>query len=131
MTADGKAGGKTVDTLLEVTGGGAHVVFDFVGEHGTETQGLAALRNRGSYYTIGYGGTVNLDTLAIISREINIVGNLVGTYRDLVELMELTARGAVTLHTQTYDLTDAVAAMHDLDAGKLVGRGILVPNRKA
>ncbi|MHA7142499.1 NAD(P)-dependent alcohol dehydrogenase [Arthrobacter sp. Sr33] len=117
-------GGK----LLEITGGGAHVVFDFVGEHGTEALGLNVLRNRGSYYTIGYGGAVNIDTIEIISREINIVGNLVGTYLDLVELMTLTAQGQVTLHTQTYDLEDAVQAMHDLDSGRLVGRGILVPN---
>ena len=44
------------------------------------------------------------------------------------ELMTLTAQGKVTLHTQVYDLQDAVQAMHDLDNGKLVGRGILVPN---
>lgn len=114
--------------LLEITGGGAHVVFDFVGEHGTESLGITALRNRGSYYSIGYGGAVNVDTIEIISREISIIGNLVGTYTDLVELMTLTAQGQVTLHTQVYDLEDAVQAMHDLDNGKLVGRGILVPH---
>ncbi|GAB3523383.1 NAD(P)-dependent alcohol dehydrogenase [Arthrobacter monumenti] len=114
--------------LLEITDGGAHVVFDFVGENGTESTGITALRNRGSYFSIGYGGAVNVDTIEIISREINVVGNLVGTYLDLVELMTLTAQGQVTLHTQTYDLEDAVQAMHDLDNGQLVGRGILVPN---
>lgn len=114
--------------LLEITDGGAHVVFDFVGENGTESTGITALRNRGSYFSIGYGGAVNVDTIEIISREINVVGNLVGTYLDLVELMTLTAQGQVTLHTQTYDLEDAVQAMHDLDKGQLVGRGILVPN---
>lgn len=124
-----QAGENTLQKMLDVTNGGAHVVFDFVGEHGTENEGIAALRNRGSYYSIGYGGTVNLDTIEIISREISIVGNLVGTYHDLVELMELTAQGLVTLHTQTYDLRDAVQAMHDLSSGKLVGRGILVPNQ--
>ena len=113
--------------LLDITDGGAHVVFDFVGEHGTESLGVTALRNRGSYYSIGYGGAVNIDTIEIISREINVVGNLVGTYTDLVELMTLTAQGKVTLHTRKYDLEDAVQAMHDLDSGALVGRGILVP----
>ena len=114
--------------LLEITGGGAHVVFDFVGEHGTEALGITALRNRGSYYSIGYGGAVNVDTIEIISREISVVGNLVGSYTDLVELMTLTAQGKISLHTRLYDLTDAVQAMHDLNEGKLVGRGILVPN---
>ena len=122
------SGPDTSAELMDITGGGAHVVFDFVGEHGTEALGLAALRNRGSYYTVGYGGKVDIETLSIISREINVVGNLVGTYTDLVELMDLTARGLVNLHTTVYDLDDAVQAMHDLDAGTLVGRGILVPS---
>jgi D-arabinose 1-dehydrogenase-like Zn-dependent alcohol dehydrogenase len=68
---------------------------------------LAALRNRGSYFTIGYGGNVDLRTIELISREINVVGNLVGSYNDLAELMPLTAQGKVTLHTNTYSL-DAV-----------------------
>ncbi len=121
------SGPSTVAQLLEITGGGAQLVFDFVGEHGTEDQGIAALRNRGSYYTIGYGGKVELETLSIISREINVVGNLVGTYTDLVELMDLTAQGLVALHTTVYELADTVQAMHDLASGTLVGRGILVP----
>lgn len=122
---------KTADDagkLLEITGGGAHVVFDFVGENGTEALGITALRNRGSYFSIGYGGAVNVDTIEIISREISVVGNLVGSYLDLTELMTLTSQGKVSLHTQLYDLEDAVQAMHDLDRGNLVGRGILVPN---
>lgn len=130
------AGALGADTVLrspdtaavqEATGGGAHVVFDFVGEHGTEAQGVAMLRNRGSYYSIGYGGEIRIPTIELISREISVVGNLVGTYQDLVELMTLTAAGDITLHTTAYDLEDAVQAMHDLDAGKLTGRGILIP----
>lgn len=113
--------------VLDITGGGAHVVFDFVGERGAELLAPQLLRNRGSHYVIGYGGTVNLKTIEIISREINVIGNLVGTYNDLVELMTLTAQGRVKLHTAVYPLDAAVDAMADLDAGRLVGRGILVP----
>lgn len=35
----------------------------------------------------------------MVSTEINILGNLVGSYNDLCDLMALAARGAVTLHT--------------------------------
>ena len=56
------------------------------------------------------------------------VGNLVGTYNDLAELMTLAARGKVTLHTQTYPLEAANDAIHDLDQGRLRGRGILIPS---
>ncbi|MGK9149302.1 NAD(P)-dependent alcohol dehydrogenase [Plantibacter flavus] len=113
--------------VLEITGGGAHVVFDYVGERGAERLAPKLLRNRGSHYVIGYGGQIEIPTIDIISREINVVGNLVGTYNDLVELMTLTAQGRVTLHTSTYPLDAALDALADLDAGRLIGRGILVP----
>lgn len=117
---------RVVDQVLDITGG-AHVVFDFVGEHGAEVLATRLLRNRGSHYVIGYGGAVKIPTIEIISREINVIGNLVGTYNDLVELMTLTAQGRVKLHTAVYPLDAALDAIHDLEAGRLVGRGILVP----
>ena len=113
--------------VMEITGGGAHVVFDFVGESGAELLAPKLLRNRGSHYVIGYGGAVNVPTIEMISREINIVGNLVGTYNDLVELMTLTAQGRITLHTAEYPLDAALDAIADLDNGRIRGRGILVP----
>ena len=114
--------------VLDITEGGAHIVFDFVGEQGMEKLSPQLLRPRGSHYVIGYGGAVQLDTIDIISREINVIGNLVGTYNDLVELMALNAAGKVQLRTQEYPLDATLDAMADLDSGKLAGtRGILVP----
>ena len=122
------ADGGEADKVLELTGGqGAEVVFDFVGEQGAETQGWNLTRRVGSHYIIGYGGTVNVPTIDIISSERNIIGNLVGTYNDLAELMALTAQGKVQLHTRTYPLDAVNDAMNDLDSGRLQGRGILVP----
>jgi len=66
-------------------------------------------------------------TIDIISTEINFIGNLVGTYNDLAELMILTAQGKVQLHIAMYPLDAATDAIHDLDSGKLRGRGILIP----
>jgi NAD+-dependent secondary alcohol dehydrogenase Adh1 len=115
------------ESVREITGGGAHVVFDFVGEHGTELLAPRLLRDGGFQYVIGYGGSINIPTIDIISREISVIGNLVGTYNDLVELMTLTAQHKVTLHTHVYPLDHALQAIDDLDHGRLVGRGILVP----
>jgi NAD+-dependent secondary alcohol dehydrogenase Adh1 len=124
-----QAGDDTVAEVLDALGGtGAEVVFDFVGEHGTEAEGVALTRDTGSYFVIGYGGAVEVPTLEIINREINIVGNKVGSYTDLRELMALAARGLVTLSTRTYPLSSAVEALEDLDGGRLPGtRAILVP----
>jgi NAD+-dependent secondary alcohol dehydrogenase Adh1 len=121
------ADGRQVEAVLELTGGGADVVFDFVAEQGAENDGFAMTRPAGSYYVIGYGGTLHIPTLDIISTERNIVGNIVGTYNDLAELMVLAQAGKVTLHTRTYPLDAATEALTDLDAGRVRGRAILVP----
>jgi len=124
-----QAGGEQVAEVLDLTGGkGAHVVLDFVGEQGTEADGVAMTRDAGSYFVIGYGGHVDIATIDVISREINVIGNLVGSYNDLVELMTLAAQGRVRLSTRVYPLDDAVEALHDLDQGAIPGgRAILVP----
>ena len=121
------ADGKQVDTVLEMTDGkGAEAIIDFVGEKGAIEDGVAMLRDAGSYYVIGYGENINVPTIDIISREINFIGNLVGSYNDLVDLMTLTAQGKVTLHTHAYPLDAVNDAMADLDQGRLQGRGILI-----
>ena len=120
--------GKHVDQVLEMTDGrGAEVVLDFVGEMGAERDSWAMTRRAGSDFVIGYGGTVDIPTIDVISTERNVVGNLVGSYNDLAELMALNAAGRVTMLTQTYPLDAVDDAMNDLDAGRLRGRGILVP----
>lgn len=123
------AGGDHVAEVLEATGGlGAQVVLDFVGENGTEAEGIALTRDAGSYFSIGYGGAINVPTIEFVSREINVIGNLVGSYNDLEELMALTAQGRVSLRTQRYALADALTALDDLDNGRVPGgRAILVP----
>lgn len=76
---------------------------------------------------IGYGGVLSVPAIDVISSEINVVGNPVGTYNDLAELMTLAGEGRVTLHTATYPLDAANEAMDDLEAGFLHGSGILIP----
>ncbi|QOH59382.1 MULTISPECIES: NAD(P)-dependent alcohol dehydrogenase [Rhodococcus] len=122
-----KGAGELLHEVQDVTEGGAHVVLDFVGEHSTPEQGIAMLRNRGSYSCVGYGSELRIPTIELVSRELEVVGNLVGTYKDLVELMTLTAQGKVTLETSVYPLSAVNDAIHDLESGSLVGRGILVP----
>ncbi|WP_150245165.1 NAD(P)-dependent alcohol dehydrogenase [Nocardiopsis quinghaiensis] len=123
------ADGTQVDAVADITGGrGAQVVLDFVGEGGTEKEGVAMTRDAGSYFVIGYGGALDIATIDVISREISVVGNLVGSYNDLDELMRLAARGRVRQRTRTYSLEAAPAAFDDLDHGRLPGaRAVLEP----
>jgi NAD+-dependent secondary alcohol dehydrogenase Adh1 len=123
-----KVDGTHVDTVKQLTDGlGAEAIIDFVGEKGAIEDGIAMVRDGGFYYVIGYGENIDIPTIDVISREISFIGNLVGTYNDLQELMTLTAQGKVSLHTTTYPLEAINDAMADLDEARLQGRGILVP----
>lgn len=119
---------ECVAKVLALTHGkGAEAVIDFVAEGNAVSRGFAMTRNAGSYYIVGYGGELNITTMEMIVTEKNIVGNLVGTYPDLVELMELANHGRVDLTTKEYKLADADKALHDLNAGKVRGRAVLIP----
>jgi NAD+-dependent secondary alcohol dehydrogenase Adh1 len=121
-------GQSHIDQVQELTDGkGAQAIIDFVGEKGAVEDGVAMIEDGGFYYVIGYGQNIDIPTIDVISREISFIGNLVGTYVDLQDLMTLTAQGKVTLHTSTYPLDAINDAMADLDNGRLQGRGILVP----
>ena len=119
---------NAVESVLALTGGhGAEAVIDFVGEGDAVAQGIAMTRNGGSYYIVGYGGKIELPTIDMVTSEKSIIGNLVGTYPELVELMALADRGLVNLATKEYRLADANQALLDLHHGKIKGRAVLIP----
>jgi NAD+-dependent secondary alcohol dehydrogenase Adh1 len=122
--------GRHVGRVLDLTEGlGAEVVLDFVGEQGAELDSWRMTKRAGSHYIIGYGGTIRLPAIDVISTERNVIGNLVGSYNELAELMALSASGHVHLLTRTYPLDAVQEAMDDLENGRLRGRGTLVPER--
>jgi NAD+-dependent secondary alcohol dehydrogenase Adh1 len=121
------ADGNQVGEVQELTGGGATVVFDFVAEQGVELEAWQMTGPAGYQFVLGYGGQFQAPTLDFVAGEKNVIGNIVGTYNDLAELMVLAQAGKVTLHTKQYALESALDALHDLDAGKVRGRAILVP----
>lgn len=123
-----KADGNEVAEVMALTRGrGAEAVIDFVGEGDSVAKGLAMTRNAGFYYVVGYGGKIELPTIDMITTEKTIVGNLVGTYPELVELMALADRGLVRLSTREYRLSEAGQALMDLHHGKVKGRAVLIP----
>lgn len=115
------------EDVVRLTNGGADVVFDFVGEHGTPDKGLKMIRKGGVYSVIGYGGRVEAPTIDFISREIMVVGNLVGTYNELSELVQLYAQGKVKVEVTKYPLKENTRAFEDLANGRVTGRAVLTP----
>jgi len=121
-------GGKSmVEEVRELTGGGAHVVIDFVGELGVENLCWKMVRRGGQYIAVGYGGKIEVPTLHMIINEVNLGGSLVGNFTELVELMELNAQGKVKMHSSRYKLAEINTAIDDFKAGRFTGRAVVVP----
>ena len=123
-----KSSSRSVQEVLDLThGSGARVVIDFVAEGSTIDEGLAMTGRGGYYFVVGYGGTVSVAAIDLIFGEKSIIGNLVGTYTELQELMTLAGRGKVKLSTREYRLDQINQAVGDLLNSRIEGRGVLVP----
>ena len=122
---DGRA---PVEAVRELTGGrGADLVFDFVGTDQSHADSVAMLARGGTYSVIGYGGTVSVPSAALVGDEHAVVGNLVGTWIDLWELLQLHGAGRLVLKTEVHPLDSVNEVLAKLRDGEVTGRAVLVP----
>jgi NAD+-dependent secondary alcohol dehydrogenase Adh1 len=117
----------TADLREATNGAGADVIMDFVATDATHAAGLDALARRGLYSTVGYGGTITVPSVAMVVGETGIAGNLVGSWIDLWELLQLHARGDVVLRTETHPLEAVNDVLDRLREGEVTGRAVLIP----
>ena len=114
--------------MRELTAGrGADLVFDFVGTDQSHADSAAMLARGGTYSVIGYGGTITIPSPALVVNEQAVVANLVGTWIDLWELLQLHAAGRVELRVETHPLEDVNDVLAKLRDGEVTGRAVLVP----
>jgi NAD+-dependent secondary alcohol dehydrogenase Adh1 len=109
-------------------GRGADLVMDFVGNDQTHAAGMELLVRGGTYSIVGFGGTVTVPSAAMVGNENTIVGNLVGSWIDLWEVMQLHVRGKLTLKTERHALDDVNDVLAKLREGEVTGRAVLVPD---
>lgn len=115
------------DELGRVLNGGARAVLDFVGTDETSGLGVRALEFGGTYLAIGVGGSVTLPLADLVEGEKHVEGVYVGTYTDLLEVVQLTVSGRVTPRIVRYPLEAANKALDDLAHGRFLGRAVLEP----
>ena len=121
-------GGGSVDAVRELTGGhGADLVFDFVGTDQSHADSLAMLARGGTYSIIGFGGMVCAPSAVMVGGEQTVRGNLVGTWLDLWEVMQLHGAGRLVLKTESHPLDDVNDVLAKLREGEVTGRAVLVP----
>ncbi len=123
LPADG-----VVDAVRDLTGGrGADLVIDFVGSDATHTDGMAMLARLGTYSIVGFGGTLSVPSAAMVGTEQAAIANLVGSWTDLWEVLQLHGRGNLTLKTEIHPLESVNDVLDSLREGAITGRAVLVP----
>jgi propanol-preferring alcohol dehydrogenase len=115
--------------IIKATGGGASSVLDLVGSTATLTLGLASLKKGGEIVVVGlYGGDLKLPIVYWPLRGMGIRGSYVGSLPELKELVALAQNGTLKpIKVGRRKLAEASEALHELKAGKVVGRLVLVP----
>ena len=127
------SGPDAAGAVLAANGGcKVDVVFDFVGAQ--ESLDLAAkVTGRGGAIVVTGGGGGRLSITAQMGagrapdREVAIVHTFGGTRGDLVRALALAEAGRVRTRIEVHDLAAAGRVLADLEAGKVLGRAVLVP----
>ena len=128
ITIDASAG-NVAEQLMEVTDGkGIDVAIDFVSNKSTLEPAVAALGKGGRLVTLsGNGQPFTADSAKILRSEIEIMGSRYATRQEVMETLELVARGDFrALVTEKAPLEQAEALHQRLDKELNIGRSALV-----
>lgn len=109
-------------------GRGADVVLDFVGSDATLGLGVAIARTLGDLTIVGIGGGTLPMSFLRVPYEVSVQTTYWGSRPELVEVLDLAARGLLRPHVTTFPLAEASEAYRQLAAGKVAGRAVVVPN---
>lgn len=112
---------------LQKAYGGVHAAFDFVGAETTVQLAARGLRRGGTAIVVGlFGGAFTLPIPLFPWNGIAVVGSYVGSLAELTALLELVRTGKVApIPVTLRPMAEASDALHDLQAGKVVGRVVL------
>ncbi|MEE8600895.1 NAD(P)-dependent alcohol dehydrogenase [Euzebya tangerina] len=116
------------EEIMTATGGkGADLVLDFVGADPTIGLAMSVVRPMGEVTVVGIGGGTFEWAFMGVPYESSLANTYWGTRPELIEVLNLGARGLIRPRTTTFSLDDAVGAYEQLDAGDLDGRAVIVP----
>ena len=122
------AGGSAAQEILDLAGSyGVSAAFDFVGAQPTLDLAAAVIAPDGALRAIGIGG----GTLPFGSHDlpwgVDLRRSYGGNRADQRQVIELARLGKIAVQTRSYPLDEGVSAFSDLEAGKVMGRAVLVP----
>jgi D-arabinose 1-dehydrogenase-like Zn-dependent alcohol dehydrogenase len=119
------AGGSDFGKALKAAGG-ADVVLGTTNSALQATQALTGLRPEGRFVNMGLvDGPIAADPLAFLMGQVKLVGSQQDERRDLVEALELHAKGKAKCMLEVSPLEKVNAVRERLEAGKVRYRSVL------
>lgn len=125
---DASAGG-VAQALLDLTRGeGIDVVIDYVSSTSTLEAGAKALGRRGRLVTLGGAGQrFQVSALDLLIKEQDLLGSRYVTRSEILETLDLVARGEVwPIVTEIRPLEEAEALHERVERGQVTGRAALL-----
>ncbi len=108
--------------------GGVDAVIDVVGTDATIRAGVAALRRGGAFVLVGAaGGGYARPWMGGLPREATVTSVQGSTIADARAVIALAAEARLRVDVDEYPLAAVADAYDALDAGRLVGRAVVVP----
>ena len=118
-----------VDEIMDLTNGaGVDVAIDYVSTQGTQEQAVASLGIGGRFVTLGGAGQPFMAPAPqMLAKELELLGSRYCSHQQVIESLELCARGDVwPLVTETYKLEEVETVHARLDQGLITGRAAIV-----
>ena len=124
-----QSGDDAASEIRELSGGlGATFVLDCVGVDATLATGIGALSLRGRLTNVGAGGGSAPFDFFKIPPGSQLTTSLNGGSIALKEVVDMAALGRLKILVDRYPLSAARQAYDDFEHGRLVGRGVLLPD---
>ncbi len=116
--------------VRKLTGGGADIGFEAIGNPATQAQTFASLRSGGRFVVVGYSDKpMTLEVSRVMYREMEIVGSLGCRAVDYPRVLELARQGKIKVRelvTAHFPLEEINAAFEALRRGEGL-RSVVVP----
>lgn len=109
-------------------GVGADLVLDFVGSDETLALGAQVARQVGDLTVVGLAGGCLPFSFFGIPYECSVQTTYWGNRGELVEVLDLAARGLLRAHVERFALGEAAQVYERLARGEIAGRAVVVPN---
>ena len=109
-------------SILDFASKDLDVIIDYAGFSITTNEAVQAVKFGGRVVLVGIGVTELTISVALVGKEVELVGSLNGTKDDLEQILAILDAGQASAHTETIAFEEIPAGLERLAKGQVRGR---------